>query len=202
MGSTQLTLNSSIVIFIRKMPNVVFVTLASLVVTKFVNMLTLPICVTSRKRHGPRTTMYEIHKIAGCACTGNAGNVSPATDVKDPGMHHGTCVTPSRGIANPPWRGKHSRHSRRKRNPQFYVSGKRPMGNRTDRRAHQAQAVVAAAVAAVVAVVVVVVSLLLLLLLFTVSALSSFVKIFQVYLYHSVLLNLHCVNHMIIPVTE
>ena len=121
--------------------------------------------------------------------------------VKDPGMHHGTCVTPSRGIANPPWRGKHSRHSRRKRNPQFYVSGKRPMGNRTDRRAHQAQAVVAAAVAAVLAVVVVV-SLLLLLLLFTVSALSSFVKIFQVYLYHSVLLNWHCVNHMIIPVTE
>ena len=26
------------------------------------------------------------------------------------------------------WRGKHSRHSRRMRNPQFYLSGKKPMG--------------------------------------------------------------------------
>ena len=46
--------------------------------------------------------------------------------VSDPGMHHGTCVM------HEPWcmsgsltRG--SRHSRRMRNPQFYVSGKRPM---------------------------------------------------------------------------
>ena len=31
------------------------------------------------------------------------------------------------GIANPRWRGKRSRHSRRMRNPQFYVSGKRPI---------------------------------------------------------------------------
>ena len=31
------------------------------------------------------------------------------------------------GIAYPWWWGKHSRHSRRMRNPQFYVSGKRPM---------------------------------------------------------------------------
>ena len=29
------------------------------------------------------------------------------------------------GIANPRWRGKRSRHSRRMRNPQFFVSGKR-----------------------------------------------------------------------------
>ena len=51
--------------------------------------------------------------------------------VSNPGMHHGTCVT------HVPWcmsgsltcggRGKRSRHSRRMRNPQFYVSGKRPM---------------------------------------------------------------------------
>ena len=32
------------------------------------------------------------------------------------------------GIANLWWRGKCSRHSRHMRNPQFYVSGKRPMG--------------------------------------------------------------------------
>ena len=31
------------------------------------------------------------------------------------------------GIANPWWRGKRSQHSRRMRNPQFYVSGKRPI---------------------------------------------------------------------------
>ena len=31
------------------------------------------------------------------------------------------------GIANPRWRGKCSRHFRRMRNPQFYVSGKRPI---------------------------------------------------------------------------
>ena len=53
--------------------------------------------------------------------------------VRDPGMHHGTCAT------HVPWcmseslnRGggeKRSRHSRRMRNPQYYVSGKRPMGN-------------------------------------------------------------------------
>ena len=44
-------------------------------------------------------TSYQIRKTAGCACTGNAGNVFPITDfqskplVNDPGMHRGTCVT-------------------------------------------------------------------------------------------------------------
>ena len=51
-------------------------------------------------------------------------------------MHHGTCMThepwcmsgslPS-GFLWTWWRGKHSRHTRRMRNPQFYVSGKRPI---------------------------------------------------------------------------
>ena len=36
---------------------------------------------------------YQIRKIAGCACTGNAGTVSPPPRVSDPDMHHGTCVT-------------------------------------------------------------------------------------------------------------
>ena len=42
---------------------------------------------------------YQIRKIAGCACAGNAGNVPPRRRfqrkplVSDPGMHHGTCVT-------------------------------------------------------------------------------------------------------------
>ena len=42
---------------------------------------------------------YQLCKIAGCACAGNAGNVSPRRRIQrkllvsDPGMHHGTCVT-------------------------------------------------------------------------------------------------------------
>ena len=42
---------------------------------------------------------YQIRKIAGCTCAGNAGNVFPRRRfqrkllVSDPGMHHGTCVT-------------------------------------------------------------------------------------------------------------
>ena len=42
---------------------------------------------------------YQIRKIAGCACAGNAGNVFPRRRfqrkpvVSDPGMYHGTCVT-------------------------------------------------------------------------------------------------------------
>ena len=42
---------------------------------------------------------YQIRKIVGGACVGNAGNVFPTTDfqgkplVSDPGIYHGTCVT-------------------------------------------------------------------------------------------------------------
>ena len=44
-------------------------------------------------------TSYQIRKIAGCACAGNAGSVFPRRrlqrkpPISDPGMHHGTCVT-------------------------------------------------------------------------------------------------------------
>ena len=37
-------------------------------------------------------------------------------------------------IANPRWRGRRSRHSRRMRNPQFFVSGKRPMASLDHKR--------------------------------------------------------------------
>ena len=81
-------------------------------------------------------TSYQICKVAGCACTGNTGNVFPPPRVSDPGMHRGTCVK------HVPWcmpwsvaicyfwsrlREKRSRHSRRMRLPQFFVSGKRSM---------------------------------------------------------------------------
>ena len=42
---------------------------------------------------------YQIRKIAGCACAGNAGNIFPRRRfqrkplVSDSDMHHGTCVT-------------------------------------------------------------------------------------------------------------
>ena len=79
---------------------------------------------------------YQIRKIAGCACAGNAGNVSPRrrlqrkTLVSDPVMHHGTCVT------HVPWCMSGSLTScggetfpafPAHAHPQFYVSGKRPI---------------------------------------------------------------------------
>ena len=78
----------------------------------------------------------QMRKIAGCACAGNAGNVFPAPQIRDPDMHHGTCVTHVPWCMLESlncvflwswWRGKRSRHSRRMRNPQFYVSDKRPL---------------------------------------------------------------------------
>ena len=84
----------------------------------------------------PPWASCQVHKIAGCACAGNAGTFSPAPRVSYPDTHHGTCVThvprymPGSLISGflwSRWRGKRSWHSRRMRNPQFYVSGKRPM---------------------------------------------------------------------------
>ena len=46
--------------------------------------------------------------------------------VTDPDMRHARAVMHV-GIANPRWRGQRSRNSRRMCNPQFYVSGKRPI---------------------------------------------------------------------------
>ena len=68
--------------------------------------------------------------------SGKPGTFSLPPRVSDPDMHYGTCVT------HVPWclsvsltsyflwspgRGKRSRHSWRMRNPQFYVSGNRPI---------------------------------------------------------------------------
>ena len=73
-------------------------------------------------------------KLRAVHAPGMPGTFSPSTRVSDPDMHHGTCVThvPRRmsesltsGFLWSRWRGKRSRHSRRMRNPQFCVSGKR-----------------------------------------------------------------------------
>ena len=56
--------------------------------------------------------------------------------VSDPDMHHGTCMphvpwcmwgSLTSSFLWSRWREKLSRHSRRMPNPQFYISGKRPM---------------------------------------------------------------------------
>ena len=87
------------------------------------------------QRHGPLAryvTLWVAH------APRMSGTFSPPQWVSDPDMHHGTCVTHAswcmpgsltNGFLWSRWRGKRSQHSRRMRNPQFYVSGKRPMGH-------------------------------------------------------------------------
>ena len=67
---------------------------------------------------------------------GMPGTFSPPLQVSDPDMHHGTCVSHvpwclpgslTSGFLWNRWRGKSSRHSRRMRIQQFYVSSKRPI---------------------------------------------------------------------------
>ena len=67
---------------------------------------------------------------------GMPGKFSSPPRVSDPDMHHDTCLTHvpwnmpeslNSGFLWSRWRGERSRHSRRMRNPQFYVSGKKPM---------------------------------------------------------------------------
>ena len=85
--------------------------------------------------HGP--TRYAKLRVA--HAPGMPGTFSPPPLVSDPDMHHGTCLTHvpwcmsgslTSGFLWNRWRRKRSRHSRRMRNPQFCVSGKRPMGLR------------------------------------------------------------------------
>ena len=85
-------------------------------------------------RHGP-LTRYAKLRVA--HAPGMPGTFSPPPLVSDPDMHHGTCLTHvpwcmpgslTSGSLWNRWRRKRSRHSQRMRNPQFCVSGKRPMG--------------------------------------------------------------------------
>ena len=83
--------------------------------------------------HGP---LARNVKLRVAHAPGMTGTLSPPPRVSDPDMHHGTCVTHvpwcmpaslTSGFAWSRWRGKRSRHSRRMRNPQLYVFGKRPI---------------------------------------------------------------------------
>ena len=88
--------------------------------------------------HGPLTRYVKL-RVA--HAPGMPGTFSPPPRINDPDMHHGTCVTHvpwcilaslTCGFLLSRWRGKRSRHSRRMHNPQFYVSGKRPIENDRD----------------------------------------------------------------------
>ena len=90
-------------------------------------------CVQEAYVHGPLTRYV---KLRAAHAPGMPGTFSPPPRVSDPDMHHGTCVTHvpwcmpgslTSCFLWSRWRGKRSRHSRRMHNPQFYVSGKRPI---------------------------------------------------------------------------
>ena len=87
----------------------------------------------SRLSHGP---LARYVKLRVEHAPGMLGTFSPPPRVSDSDMRHGTCVmhVPWRMPGSLPgvfprswWRGKRTRHSLRMRNPQFYVSGKRPI---------------------------------------------------------------------------
>ena len=80
--------------------------------------------------HGPLTRLRVTH------APGMPRTFSPPLWISDFDMYHGTCIThvpwcmPGSLTSSFLWsrlRGKHSQHSQRMRNPQFYISGKRPM---------------------------------------------------------------------------
>ena len=84
--------------------------------------------------HGP-LARYVTMRVA--HAPGLPGTFSPPPRVSDADMHHGTCGTHMLWCmlgsltSSFRWsrcRGKCSRHSRLKRKPQIYVSGKRPIG--------------------------------------------------------------------------
>ena len=83
--------------------------------------------------HGP---LARYVKLRVAHAPGMPGTFSPPPLGSDPDMHHDTCATHvswcmpgslTSVFLWSRWRGKRSRHSRRMRNRQFYVSGKRPM---------------------------------------------------------------------------
>ena len=97
--------------------------------------------IACRTCHVEPWASCQIRKIADAHAHGMLGTFSTPPRISNPDMHHGH-VRDARavmhaGIANSRFSlnlsggGKRSRHSRRMRNPQFYVSGKRPMDMHT-----------------------------------------------------------------------
>ena len=89
-------------------------------------------CSDMAQRHGP---LYRYVKLRVAHAPWKPGTFSPPRTSNETvgywSWHASRHVRHARalmhvGIANPRWRGKRSRHSRRMRKSQFYVSGKRP----------------------------------------------------------------------------
>ena len=94
----------------------------------------LPHRVVEWWRHGPLTKYVKLRiaHVPGMPRTFSPPLTSKETTARLRSRHASRHVRQARavmhvGIAYPWWWGKRSRHSRRMRNPQFYVSGKRPM---------------------------------------------------------------------------
>ena len=106
----------------------IYDSLRSLIIKTFAS--SKPVSITL---NGP-LARYVIMRVA--HATGMPGTLSPPLTSKETAssrsrhaprhMRHARGVMHV-GIANPQRRGKRSRHSRRMRSPQFYVSGKRPI---------------------------------------------------------------------------
>ena len=99
--------------------------------------LFISFCVTSlagrQSCHGPLTRYL---KLWAAHAPRMSGTFSPPPSSKETASyrprHASRHVRPARAvmhvrIANPRWRGKRSRPYQRMRNPQFYISGKRPI---------------------------------------------------------------------------
>ena len=97
-------------------------------------------CAWSNWRYGSIGSGYGLltryMKLPVVHAPGIPGTFSPPPQVIDPDKHHGTCamhvpwcmsISLTSGFLWSRWRGKRSRRSRCIRNPQFYLSGKRPM---------------------------------------------------------------------------
>ena len=91
-------------------------------------MLDLKAHTNLNAKHGPLTRYVNL-RVA--HAPGIPGTFFPSPWVSDPNMHHVPWCMPgslSSGFLWSRWKGKRSQHSRCTPNPQFYVSGKRPMG--------------------------------------------------------------------------
>ena len=89
-----------------------------------------------KENHISKWASYQIRKIMGCACAGNAWNVFHPPTSKETAIWRSwhalrhvlhTRAVMHAGISNRYCREKRSQHLRCMRNPQFYASGKRPV---------------------------------------------------------------------------
>ena len=80
--------------------------------------------------------LFTRYKMRAAHAPGMPGTFYPPPRVRYPDMHHGTCVTHvpwcmpgslTSSFLWSRWRRKYSRHYRSMRNPQCYISGKKPM---------------------------------------------------------------------------